>query len=282
MLQSSDKYLISAVIPVYNDRASLEKAIPVSLLYLERITPYFELIIAEDASTDGSYEVASAWAQRDIRIRVFHRDERRGRGSALSAAARKASGEILFYTDVDLATDMSGLSSLVQSIADGNDIATGSRLHPDSLVIRSFDREMKSRVYNLLVRFFLRDGITDHQCGFKAFRRKKLLNLLSLVRDTHWFWDTEIIVLAQRSGYSVAEIQVNWVEGTGTTVVNSDILSMVRSIIGLWYRLWRDPLKCSEGRDVRLSDWEPDRSASGSSLLPSGGSSRIPTIQSDR
>lgn len=243
MQQNSDPCYLSAAIPVYNDKESLQQAIPAVLKYLEKITPIFELIIAEDASTDGSFELANEWAQKDKRIRVFHRDKRLGRGSALNKAAWNASGEIFCYFDVDLATDMIHLSSLIQLIRDGNDIAIGSRLHPESTIIRSIDRELKSRAYNFLVRFFLRDSITDHQCGFKAFRRDRLLTLLPYVRDTHWFWDTELLVYAKRSGYRIAELPVFWKEGAGTTVMKSDIFSMGYSILELWFRLLnRNPL----------------------------------------
>jgi glycosyltransferase AglD len=102
MQQSSDRCLISAVIPVYNDRTSLKQTIPIALNYLEKITPLFELLITEDASTDGSYELANEWTNKDKRIRVLHRDKRLGRGSALNEAVQQFSGEIFCYFDVEI------------------------------------------------------------------------------------------------------------------------------------------------------------------------------------
>ncbi|MDD1723966.1 MAG: glycosyltransferase family 2 protein [Methanospirillum sp.] len=231
---------ISAVIPVYNDRESLARAIPVSLEYLDRITRIFELIITEDASTDGSYELARSWAERDQRIKVRHRDKRLGRGSALNEAVLSATGDIFCYFDVDMATDMTHLSELITSIRKGYDIAIGSRLLKESRITRSPDREMKSRGYNLLVRLCIGGDVRDHQCGFKAFNRMKLLELLPSIQDTHWFWDTELLAYAERRGYRIKELPVVWKEGPGTTVKTRDILLMGRSILGLRLRLLRE------------------------------------------
>lgn len=227
----------SLVIPVYNDLPALKKAIPETLKLMESGFADFELIIAEDASTDGSSEYVSTWVKDNPSIRHLHRDERSGRGSALSEAAKIASGEIFCYFDVDLATDMAYLPDLIRAIQDGADIATGSRLLTDSKITRSMSREIKSRAFNLLVRLFLGSRLMDHQCGFKAFRRSRLLPLLDEVSDTHWFWDTEILVLAQRQGYSITEIPVLWREGPGTTVKRQDIWKMGRSILRLWRQI---------------------------------------------
>lgn len=225
------------VIPVYNDIQALEKAIPITLEILERSFSRFEILIAEDASTDGSSEYAASWQERDHRIRHLHRNDRLGRGSALSTAAHEAVGDIFCYFDVDLATDMTYLPELIHAIEKGADIATGSRLLPDSEITRSTNREIKSRGYNLLVRLFLGSRLMDHQCGFKAFNRSRLLPILDEVTDTHWFWDTEVLVRAQRKGYVVYEIPVLWHEGPGTTVKRQDIWKMGRSILGLWWQI---------------------------------------------
>jgi glycosyltransferase involved in cell wall biosynthesis len=176
-------------------------------------------------------------AKDNPRIRHFHRDERAGRGSALSEAAKNVSGEIFCYFDVDLATDLVAIPALIRAIKDGADIATGSRLLTNSKITRSISREIKSRGFNGLVRLFLGSRLRDHQCGFKAFRRSRLLPLLDQVYDTHWFWDTEILVWAQRQGYNIIEIPVLWTEGPGTTVKNQDIWKMGRSILRLWWQI---------------------------------------------
>ncbi|WP_319578244.1 glycosyltransferase family 2 protein [uncultured Methanospirillum sp.] len=228
---------VSAVIPVSNDQAALSIAIPATIDILEKNTQWFELIIAEDASTDGSYELARRWAVHDSRVKIIHRDKRSGRGSALTRAWRESAGDIFCYFDVDLATDIQELPKLLQAIEDGYDGATGSRLLAESHVVRDQNREMKSRAYNNLVRMILGSTIHDHQCGFKVFRREIMASLLPFVHDTHWFWDTELLVLCQKSGYALAELPVRWTQGQGTTVRTSDIFSMSKGIMNLWFRL---------------------------------------------
>ena len=228
---------LTAVIPVYNDRVSLEEAIPRSIEILAAVDPGFELIIAEDGSTDGSCGVVQGWEIRDPRIRLLHSDTRLGRGRALMRAFQAARGGIVCYYDVDLATDISHLPELIAAIRDGYDVATGSRLLPESEIIRSGGRELASRGYNFLVRAILHSTVYDHQCGFKAFKRDRLLTLLPSVQDTHWFWDTEVLVRAQHQGYRVREFPVRWREGPGTTVRRNDVYRMGRSILRLWWQL---------------------------------------------
>ncbi len=228
---------VSAVIPVFNDRESLETAIPESLKVLEGITDSFELIVAEDGSTDGSRELVEEWEKKDQRVRLFHSDERLGRGRALNRAFEYSKGNILCYYDVDLATDMSHLPQLIEEIRKGAAVSTGSRLLPDSRINRTTDREIASRSYNFLVRLFLGSRLHDHQCGFKGFNRQKLADLIPDVSSTHWFWDTEILVRAQKKGYQVAEFPVVWNTGDKTTVKLGDVFSMGTSILRLWWHI---------------------------------------------
>ncbi|MEN6610327.1 MAG: dolichyl-phosphate beta-glucosyltransferase [Methanoregulaceae archaeon] len=225
------------IIPVYNDRESLMRAIPISLEVLSRVTDQFELIIAEDGSTDGSTEFARDYAMRDTRVCLLHNDARQGRGKALNNAIRAATGDIVGYFDVDLATDTEHLKELVSSIEAGYDIATGSRLMPDSDIVRSGKREIASRSYNFLVRLILRSKLRDHQCGFKAFNRNKILPLLPKTQSNHWFWDTEILVRGQKEGFSIREFPVRWRQGKGTTVQRRDITEMGTAILKLWWQI---------------------------------------------
>lgn len=229
---------VTAVLPVYNDLAALKRAIPESLEALETIAPgRFELIVAEDGSTDGSTEFVREYEAKDSRVRLLHSDERLGRGRALNRAFAEASGSIVCYYDVDLATDMHHLAELIGAIRDGYDIATGSRLLPESDITRSGGREIASRGYNLLVRTILGSSLHDHQCGFKAFRRDRLLDLLPSVRADHWFWDTEVLVRAQKNGYRIREFPVRWRQGEGTTVRRRDVIEMGSAVIRLWWDL---------------------------------------------
>ncbi len=132
---------------------------------------------------------------------------------------------------------MEHLRELVSSIQEGYDIATGSRLLPESRIKRTGGREFASRGYNFLVRTILWSRIHDHQCGFKSFRRDRVLLLAENVRERHWFWDTEILVRAQQKGYRIKEFPVHWEQGSGTTVRKSDVTGMGLSVVRLWWRL---------------------------------------------
>jgi len=132
---------------------------------------------------------------------------------------------------------MKHLPSLIAAIREGADLATGSRLLPASDIVRTGGREVASRGYNFLVRLVLRSRIHDHQCGFKAFNRERILSILPAVRSDHWFWDTEILVRAQRAGYRVAELPVRWRAGKGTTVKFRDVFGMGTAVLRLWWQL---------------------------------------------
>lgn len=228
---------VSVVIPVYNDVEALKKVIPILINYLNINAPNYEIIIAEDASIDGSYEYAKESALNYDHVVHIHRENRMGRGSALSTVVHIAKGDIFCYFDVDLATDLNYLEPLLQIIEKGSDIATGSRLDTKSTITRSISREIKSRGYNLFVRIILGSNLHDHQCGFKAFRRFSLIPLISETKDKHWFWDTEILIRAQKKGLKIEEIPITWNEGKGTTVKVLDTFYMGYAIINLWWQM---------------------------------------------
>ena len=228
---------VTAIIPVYNDRNALELAIPRSVGVLSTISDNFELVIAEDGSNDGSRELAERYGQQDHRIRLLHSDERLGRGRALNRAITESKGTIVCYYDVDLATDMRHLPELIGAIRSGSDLATGSRLMPESDIKRTGGREIASRTYNFLVRVILGSSVHDHQCGFKAFNKERILPVIPEIRSAHWFWDTELLVRCQRRGFGVKEFPVRWRAGKGTTVKAKDIVEMGSSILRLWWQL---------------------------------------------
>jgi glycosyltransferase AglD len=228
---------VTAIIPVFNDRPSLEVALSASLETLEKITDNFEIIVAEDGSTDGSAEYVREFETKNPKVRLFHSDTRLGRGTALNRAIREAKGTIVCYYDVDLATDMQHLPELVAAIENGADIATGSRLLPKSDIKRTGGREIASRSYNFLVRTILGSRLFDHQCGFKAFNKATILPVLPTIRSNHWFWDTELLVRAQNAGFTVTEFPVKWRAGKGTTVRVKDIFGMGSAILRLWWQI---------------------------------------------
>ena len=231
------EYEVCAVLPVFNDREALESAIPTSLAALGEITDSFLLVVAEDGSTDGSPELVREWEGRDSRVRLFHSDERLGRGEALNRAFRSVDADIVCYYDVDLATDIAHLPELIGAIREGYDVATGSRLMKESDIVRTQEREVASRGYNMLVRTVLGSTLADHQCGFKAFARQSLLPLIPDIGSHHWFWDTEVLVRAQKKGYRIKEFPVRWRTSDKTTVRFRDVFEMGSAVFRLRWQL---------------------------------------------
>ncbi len=231
---------ISIVLPAYNEANRIKATVERTASVLHEISSSFEIIIAEDGSTDGTDKICRNLVQKYDHVTHLHSDERLGRGRALNRAFNSSSGEILGYIDVDLATDLKHLKELIQWIRDGYDVATGSRMLPDSSVKRPFMRGFASQGFNFLTRLLLLSRIHDHQCGFKSMRRTVFLELNNKIKDTHWFWDTEFLIRAQRAGYRVKEFPVEWKHG-GATKVNfmRDIFGMGSQILRLWYEsLW--------------------------------------------
>jgi len=233
------KGLVSIVLPAYNEERRLADSVEriyAELLDLERP---FEIIIAENGSTDGTLRISEGLNKKYENVSYLHAE--RGRGNALKSAFSSANGEIILYMDVDISTDLENLGGLIAHIEEGNDFAIGSRLLPRSVVKnRGPVREFLSRAYNALVRLVLKSSLHDHQCGFKGFRKGPLLDVIKEVRDSQWFFDTEFLVRAQRKGYSVFEMPVLWEDRGMTKVkVTRDIFVMGKDIFLLWWDLGR-------------------------------------------
>jgi glycosyltransferase involved in cell wall biosynthesis len=200
---------VSVVFPVYNESENLENAFERTIEELEKISPSsYEIIIAEDGSTDGSDKIAENLARKYRFVRHIHRDERLGRGKALNNAFKSSKDQVLVYMDVDLATSLKHLGTLIGYIRQSYDFATGSRMLKESKVERSWSRLLASKSYNFLVRFLLGSKVSDHQCGFKAFKREPLLKMIDEVKASHWFWDTEILVRYSFKGLKIKEFPV--------------------------------------------------------------------------
>ncbi len=237
------------VLPAYNEVSRIEKTVNQTAETLKDITSSFEIIIAEDGSSDGTDRVADKLAMGHSYVSHLHSDSRQGRGRALNRAFKFASGDVLCYIDTDLATDMNHLKELIESISvEGYDFATGSRMMPQSNVKRPLKRDIASKGFNFLVRTFLQSKLYDHQCGFKAFKKAPLFELIDMVQDEHWFWDTELMVLAQSRGFKVKEFPVVWRHGGATKVnLKKDIFGMGSQI----FRLRRNLKKQSKKKAVK-------------------------------
>ncbi len=207
------------VIPVYNEADQLVASVTRLRSYLDTSFPFSATItIADNASTDDTWQIASGLAGTLPGVGAIHLTQK-GRGRALRTAWAASTAAVVAYMDVDLATDLDALLPLVAPLLSGHsDLAIGSRLATGAHVVRGTQREFISRGYNLLLRATLRSACTDAQCGFKAVRRDAAVELLPLVEDNEWFFDTEILVTAQRIGLRIHEVPVDWVDDTDSRV----------------------------------------------------------------
>ncbi|MEX0428549.1 glycosyltransferase [Nocardioides sp. DS6] len=217
---------VDLVIPVYNEERSLDSAVRRLDDYLRDRLPYsYRITIADNASTDGTWLAARRLAAELPTVRALHLDAK-GRGRALKAAWSSSSAEVVGYMDVDLSTDLRAVLPLLAPLLSGHsDLAIGTRLARSSRVVRGPKRDLISRGYNLLLRTVLSVSFSDAQCGFKAVRREVADRLLPLVEDDSWFFDTELLVLAQEAGLRIHEVPVDWVDDPDSRV---DLLATIR------------------------------------------------------
>ncbi|MDQ1686182.1 MAG: hypothetical protein QOC82_2919 [Frankiaceae bacterium] len=234
---------VELVIPVHNERVVLAANVAqVHAFLTEHVEFSWSIVIAENASTDGTSAIADELAQQFAGVRVTHLVEP-GRGRALRDAWSASDATVVAYMDVDLSTDLEGFPRLVAPVLGGEtDFAIGSRLVPGAKTVRGPKREFISRAYNAVLHATLRTGFADAQCGFKAARGDLARTLLPYVVDDGWFFDTELLVLAERLGLRVREVPVTWVDDPDSRVrilptARADLSGVVRM---LRRRPWRD------------------------------------------
>ncbi|WNO73645.1 bifunctional glycosyltransferase family 2/GtrA family protein [Streptomyces sp. AM8-1-1] len=225
--------VLDVVIPVYNEEADLERCVLRLREHLARTFPYgFRITVADNASTDSTPRVAAELAATVPEVRSYRLEEK-GRGRALRTVWSHSDAPVLAYMDVDLSTDLNALLPLVAPLISGHsDLAIGSRLARSSRVVRGPKREFISRAYNLILRGSLAARFSDAQCGFKAIRREVAERLLPMVEDTGWFFDTELLVLAERAGLRIHEVPVDWVDDPDSTV--HIVSTATEDLKGVW------------------------------------------------
>jgi len=224
---------VDIVVPVYNEQEILEDSIRRLHAYCSANLEYdWQIVIADNASTDATLDVAGVLAGDLERITVLHL-QRKGRGRALRAAWSTSDADVLCYMDVDLSTDLRALPPLISALASGHsEVAIGTRLAPGSRVVRGRRRELISRSYNRLLRVTLRARFSDAQCGFKAIRADAARRLLPQVADQGWFFDTELLVCAQRQGMRIHEVAVDWIDDPDSRVdIVSTALGDLRGVL---------------------------------------------------
>jgi len=210
---------VDIVVPVRNEERDLALSVRRLVAYLRESFPFrAQITIADNGSTDATWVIADRLARELPEVHAVHM-ELPGRGRALRAIWSQSEAEVLAYMDVDLSTDLNALLPLVAPLLSGHsDLAIGTRLARGSRVIRGPKRELISRGYNLLLRTLMGVRFSDAQCGFKAIRRDQARALLPLTRDTGWFFDTELLVLAERAGLRIHEVPVDWIDDLDSRV----------------------------------------------------------------
>jgi glycosyltransferase involved in cell wall biosynthesis len=237
------KKSVDIVVPIYNEEEELAQNIVKLYQFLSKnITDYvWRVVIADNASTDNSLEIAKKLARKYSKIAFVHLNLK-GRGRAVKKVWQEGKSDICVYMDVDLSTDLNSLSNLLKSFDKGYNIAIGSRLLSESKVIgRPIKREILSRVYNILIKSAFWTRFSDAQCGFKAVSRKVVKELIPKITDNAWFFDSELLIMGEKLGYRIYEVPVKWVDNPGSTV---RVLHTVKGdLLGLWRLFTTRPWK---------------------------------------
>jgi glycosyltransferase involved in cell wall biosynthesis/putative flippase GtrA len=242
---------VEIVVPVHNEEVDLEKSVARLVEYLHTMPFTFHGTIADNASTDATALIADRLAEEYDELAVVHL-ALKGRGRALRQVWSTSSSPVVAYMDVDLSTDLNALLPLVAPLLTGHsDIAIGTRLSHGARVQRGAKREVISRCYNMLLRGTLRARFSDAQCGFKAMRGDAAVALLPWVRDDSWFFDTELLVLADRAGLRIHEVAVDWVDDPDSRVdVVQTASDDLRGIVRLGWSLLRGDVPLSALHDA--------------------------------
>lgn len=210
---------VDVVVPVYNEQQDLESSIETLRAFLSERCPYrWRIVVADNASTDETLEIARRLASHHDDVSYLHLDQK-GRGRALRRAWLDSDADIVSYMDVDLSTNLEAFRPLIDALAkEGYGVAIGSRLKAGAKVERQLKREMISRSYNLLIRLMFRNRFSDAQCGFKALTRQAVRELVPMVEDQGWFFDSELLLRAEQKGYEIFEVPVAWVDDPDSRV----------------------------------------------------------------
>ncbi|MEK0155058.1 glycosyltransferase [Arthrobacter oryzae] len=234
----TDAPVLDVVLPVFNEQQDVEPSLRRLHAYLLATFPYpFRITVADNASTDDTLQAAERVA-RELREVTVVRLAARGRGNALRNVWLDSPSPVLAYMDVNLSADLAALAPLVAPLLSGHsDVAIGTRLARTSRAVRGPWREFISRSYNFLLHALMGARFSDAQCGFKAVRADVGRHILPHTADNEWFFDTELLVLAERCGLRVHEVPVDWTSGAdaGVDLVQT-ALADLRGIV----RLTRD------------------------------------------
>lgn len=214
------KLTLNIVVPVYNEEKELASSVATLASYCVKHLVEFDwkITIVDNASTDSTSQIAKSLAKGNSKILAITLTKK-GRGRAVKYAWQTHLADINAYMDVDLSTDLAHFPSLIRAVTRGYDIAVGSRNARGARVYgRSLLRTFTSKVYIYLIKIFFWVHFSDAQCGFKAVSRRVVTDIVPSIRDNEWFFDTELLVLSEKTGLRIYEEPVTWIDNPGSTV----------------------------------------------------------------
>jgi glycosyltransferase involved in cell wall biosynthesis len=232
---------ISVIIPVCNEAKIINENILMLEKFLINEYPSYEIIASEDGSTDGTDNILKLLAIKKNIVHI-HSKKRLGKGRAINNAFRLSKGKYIYLIDADFPVDISNIPIMIK-LLENYDIAIGSRAKKESVIERSFIRLIFSLSYNMIVRFFFRTGVLDHQCGVKAFKRNIMEDLLPNMKEKGFIWDTEFLVEAKMRGYKILEVPIKWNDrkfGNSKISFYKDSYIMGMELLKLWTRFLFD------------------------------------------
>lgn len=234
-MSDQDKPGVNIVLPVYNEELELEQSVRTLVRFLKKnLTDFrWHITIADNASTDRTRSVGQSLACRLPGVRLLYLPQK-GRGRAVKAVWSSVSDEYLAYMDIDLSTDLKHLPPMLHALERGYDVAIGTRNASASRVYgRSLLRNITSKGYIFLIKMFFWVHFSDAQCGFKAVSRRAAKELIPRIEDDEWFFDTELLLLAEKQGMRIYEEPVTWTDNPGSTV------RVMKTAAGDLQGLWR-------------------------------------------
>lgn len=238
--------MIVVTIPACNESKNLRKCVDLLLKETSKFGEEFQIVIAEDGSTDGTDKIAQELERMYGQVIHLHSPHKLGKGLALKRAFNEIDGDIYAFIDCDLATSMRFFPKLINSIREGNDLALGSRYINGAEIQRDILRDISSKLYNRIIRLLFRDHVYDHQIGFKAFSNRLIKQILNECKSEGWFWDTEILVRSKNNNYKILEFPVEWTEKVnGTPHLRMIVNVGLQNIIGI-IKLVFQPVKTQD------------------------------------
>lgn len=242
-MTTKEKPSVNIVLPVYNEEAELVTSVATLVRFATKhLTDFsWHVTVADNASTDGTLSAARVLSQKYHEVSIEHLDQK-GRGRAVKRAWRKRAYDYLAYMDIDLSTDLKHLPPLLHALERGYDISIGSRNTQGARVFgRSILRSITSKGYIALIKLFFWVTFTDAQCGFKAVTRRVVDDLIPHIKDNEWFFDSELLIVGEKSGYRIYDEPVTWIDNPGSTV--RVMRTAIGDLKGLWRLFWKQPWK---------------------------------------